>query len=142
MGRCYNSAVIDAPSDEVWQTIRDFHALEWASGVITDIEVVGERGGGEIGAQRVLNGAFHETLQSLDDEARTFTYSIDDGPGPVASDAVSNYVGRVRVFPITDSNRTFIEWESTYESDNDAAVGELCNPIYGALLQRLQEHFA
>ena len=34
----------------------------------------------KLSAKRVLNGAFHETLLALDDDARVIRYSIDDGP--------------------------------------------------------------
>lgn len=141
MGRCYNSVVIDAPVTDVWTALRDFHNLRWASGVVTKVETVGERKGDQIGARRILNDAFHETLLSLDDGARTLSYSIDDGPGPVAKDAVKNYVGSVSAKPITESDKTFVEWESTYDSPDDESVGELCNPIYRALLRALRTHF-
>ena len=142
MGKCYNSAVIDAPCEKVWQAIRDFHDLSWAQGVITKVDVEGDRKGDQIGAKRVLNDAFHETLLTLDGDQRTFSYSIDDGPEPISKDSVSNYIGAVRVLPITESDTTFIEWQSTYESPDDAAVGDFCNPIYVALLSALKQHFS
>lgn len=141
MGRCYNSAVIEAPCEKVWQAIRDFHDLGWAPGVVTRVDTQGDLKGDQIGAKRILNDAFHETLLTLDDDERTFSYSIDDGPEPVSKDSVSNYIGAVRVAPITDSDTTFIEWQSTYESPDDTAVGDFCNPIYVALLDALKQHF-
>ncbi len=142
MGRCYNSAVINAPSQTVWEKIGNIHDLAWAAGVVTKTAVVGDLKGDQIGAKRILNDVFHETLLSLDDEERAFSYRIDDGPGPVAKDAVKNYVGAVRVLPITENNTTFVEWQSTYESADDRAVGELCNPIYQAVLKALKNHFS
>lgn len=142
MGKCYNSAVINAPCDKVWKTIRNFHDLTWAPGVIAKVAAVGDLKGDQIGAKRVLNDAFHETLLSLDDHERTLSYSIDDGPGPVSKNAVRNYIGRVRVSPITENNAAFIEWQSTYDSAEAAAVGEFCNPIYQALLKALKQHFS
>ncbi|MHC4569002.1 MAG: SRPBCC family protein [Planctomycetota bacterium] len=142
MGRCYNSAVIGAPREKVWQAIRDFHDLGWAQGVITKVDIEGDRKGDQIGAKRILNDAFHETLLTLNDDERTFSYSIDDGPEPVSKDSVSNYIGAVRVLPITESDTTFIEWQSTYESPDDTAVGDFCNPIYVALLTALKQHFS
>ncbi len=142
MGRCYNSAVINAPCEAVWGTIRNFHDLAWATGVVTKTDVVGDLKGNQIGARRILNDVFHETLLTVDEQERAFTYRIDDGPGPVAKNAVKHYVGRVRVFPITENNTTFIEWQSTYDSADDVSVGELCNPMYQALLQALKKHFA
>ncbi|MCZ6451009.1 MAG: SRPBCC family protein, partial [Deltaproteobacteria bacterium] len=77
---CYNSVTVNAPVDKVWETLRRFHDFSWCPDVITKLEVVGDLGGTETGAKRILNGAFHETLLTLDDEKRTFSYSIDDGP--------------------------------------------------------------
>ncbi len=142
MGTCYNSVVVNAPCEKVWETIRKFHDLSWAATVVTHVEKVGECESDQVGAKRILNGAFHETLVSIDDKERTFMYRIDDGPGPVAKDAVKNYIGAARVLPITENDTTFVEWQSNYESPDDAAVGELCNPIYQALLNALKQHFS
>ena len=68
---CCNSAVVGAPLEKVWSTLRDFHDLSWAPNVITKLEKIGSAHGTQIGAKRVLNDAFHETLVALDDEAHT-----------------------------------------------------------------------
>ena len=141
MGRCYNSAVIAAPREQVWDRIKDFHDLSWAAGVISKVDRVGDKAGTEVGAVRVLNDAFHETLQALDADNFTFSYSIDDGPGPVASDAVNNHLGTVRLLPVTDGNSTFIEWVSQFDSDADQEVEAFCNPIYSALISVLKAGF-
>ncbi len=140
MGSCYNSITISAPADKVWATIRNFHELGWAAGVVDKLDAVGDVTGENVGAQRVLNDAFHETLRSLDEASRSFTYSIDDGPGPVAKDAIKNYVGSVKVFPITADDSTFVEWASSYDSSDSSAVGELCDPIYQALLGAMKKN--
>ena len=142
MGSCYNTSVINAPIASVWAKIRNFHNMDWAAGVITSVEVVGDLPGHVPGAGRVLNEAFHETLRSLSDEDYSLSYTIDDGPGPVSKDEVSDYLGEVRLIPITENDATLIEWKSSYESKADDAVGEFCNPIYRALLQALKSHFA
>lgn len=142
MGKCYNSVVVNAPVGEVWAAVRDFHRFDWAGGVIESVEQVGEISGTSIGARRLLNGVFHETLLTLSDLNYLMEYSIDDGPGPVAKDAVSNYVGRLQLYPVTGDDSTFVEWSSTYDALDSAAVGDFCNPIYRALLSKLQEYFA
>ena len=142
MGACYNSIVIKAPVEKVWETIRNFHDLSWAKGVVEKAEVVGELKGDQLGAKRVLNDAFHETLLELSDLDRTISYCIDHGPGPVAKDAVKNYVGKVRVFPVTADGGTFVEWTSSYDSPDSQAVGDFCNPIYQALLKSLKDHLS
>jgi hypothetical protein len=138
MGQCYNSTIVDSGIEGTWEVIRDFHELGWATGVVTKLEKVGDVDGDTPGARRILNDAFHETLRSIDDEAYTFSYSIDNGPGPVAADAVSNYLGTVSLHAVTDSGQTFVVWTSSYESDQNDAVAELCNPIYQALLSVLK----
>ncbi len=142
MGKCYNSVVIDAPCEKVWQTICNFHDLGWAAGVVTSVKVEGDLKGSQIGAKRILNDAFHETLLTLDEEGRTFSYSIDDGPDPLAKGTFVDYVGSVAVSPVTENDTTFVEWQSTYESANDIAIADFCNPIYVALLAAMKEHFA
>jgi hypothetical protein len=141
VGKCYNSVTLNASIGQAWDTIKDFHDMSWASDVITKVEKVGDAGGSTPGAKRILNDVFHETLLSIDEEQSIFTYSIDDGPGPVSKDSVQNYVGKVKVHPVTNDNTTFVEWTSTYESPDEQAVGDFCNPIYHALLSALKIHF-
>lgn len=141
MGKCYNSAVINGSIEKVWEMIKDFHKVSWGDKVVTKVDIVGSVPGIEVGAKRILNEAFHETLLSVDSKNFSFTYSIDDGPGPVSKDAVSNYVGKVSLYPITDSGKTFVEWVSTYESDSASSVADFCNPIYAGLLSSLKSKF-
>ncbi len=138
---CYNSAVIPAPVDKVWARLRDFHDMSWASGVIESCDAGNMLPGTQIGAKRVLNNAFHETLLALDDQNRIVRYSIDDGPEAVSSDNVSGYVGEVQVFPVTDGDQTFVLWTSSWE-DSGGGVAEFCDPIYKALLDALKKHFS
>ena len=142
MGQCYNSAVVAAEPDAVWRVLRNFHDVSWAKGVVEKIEVRGDKGTSEVGSQRVLNGAFVETLSELDDDAQRLRYTMDDGPGPLAKEAVESYIGTVQVRPVTATGESFVEWMSDYRSRDDAAVHEFCNPVYGALLQALVRHFA
>jgi len=138
---CYNTCVVAATADEVWAILRNFHDLSWAEPVIISLEVVGQQGSSTPGAGRVLNGAFHETLKSVDDENRTLTYSIDDGPDAVSKDNVQGYVGKVQVRPVTDSDEAFVEWSSSW-AESGGGVAEFCNPIYRALLDALKLHHA
>ena len=138
---CYNSCVVSKPVDKVWAALRRFHDMSWAPQVISSLEKVGDAAGDQIGAKRVLNGAFHETLHGLDDVGREVKYSIDDGPDAVSKNNVSGYVGLVRVSSVTDSDATFVEWSSSWQ-DSQGGVKEFCDPIYKALLDSLKQHFA
>jgi len=137
MGQTHQSTVIDAPVDTVWSAIRDFHNLLWAPNVITQLDVVGDHRGDQPGARRVLNGVFHETLHELDDETKSFSYSLDDAPSPISRDDVSNYVGRVTVQAAPEGG-TLVEWASQWERNDDAGY-EFCHPIYVALLADMKQ---
>jgi len=137
MGSCHNKIEIDSPINTVWKTICDFHDMSWAPEVITSLTKVGDKNGNEVGAKRVLNDAFHETLTEVDADAFTFSYSIDDGPGPVSNSVVNNYIGVVKLTETDDG--TLVEWSSSYESEKDDEVADFCNPIYSALLSALAE---
>ena len=135
---CYNSVTVGAPVDKVWETVRNFYDMSWGD---IQIEAVGDAGNTEVGAKRILNGAFHETLLTFDDEERTFSYRMDDGPDAVSKDNVQGYLGEVRVFPVTDDNSTFVLWTSRWDSSG-GGVQEFCDPIYQGLLAALKSHFA
>jgi hypothetical protein len=75
MGSCYNTSVVNAPIAAVWDKIRNFHKMDWAAGVITSVEPVGDVPGDEPGAGRVLNEAIHETLRTLNDDDYSLTPS-------------------------------------------------------------------
>jgi hypothetical protein len=136
MGKCYHKIEIAAPIATVWLTISDFHDMSWAQGVITSLVKVGQANGTELGAKRLLNDAIHETLVSLDNDQYTFSYSIDDGPGPIAKLAVGDYLGVVKLS--ANDAGTLVEWSSSFKSDNEIAVAEFCDPIYMALLSALK----
>jgi len=137
MGQTYQSIVIDQPADRVWNAISNFHDLTWAPNVVTGVEVVGETPGDQVGAVRVLNGVFRETLKEVDAESRTFSYSIDDGPSPISKDDVSNYVGKVEVQENSEGG-TLVEWSSSWEQ-NDEPAYEFCHGIYLALLDDMKK---
>ena len=137
MGKCYQKIEIESPISKVWDTISDFHDVSWAPDVVASVDKIGDKKGNEIGAGRILNGVFYETLTVLDSLNFTFSYSIDDGPGPVASGAVSDYVGTVK---LTESGSgCIVEWSSAFQSQNENEVADFCNPIYMALLNSLKE---
>ena len=140
MPSTYQSITVPAAADDVWATLRNFHDLSWAPDVIESCEAVGDAAATQVGAQRILNGAFEETLQSISDTDRTLQYSIDEGPSPVSSDEVSEYIGRIDVRPISLEGGTFVEWSSSWDAKTEEAV-DFCQTIYVSLLNALQAHY-
>ena len=141
MGKTYQTTIINAPADKVWEKIRDFHDLSWAPNVVTSCISVGDKKGDQIGARRILNDAFHETLVEFSELNKSFQYSIDDGPPPVTKEDVKDYYASVRLIAITDSGTCLIEWSSRWESKGNEAE-EFCHNIYLALFADLRKTFS
>ncbi len=139
MGKTFQSTTVNAPVDKVWETIRDFHDMSWTTSVITDCKPDGDLKGDQVGAKRVLNDSFHETLRELNDVNHIIRYSIDDAPPPVSE--TSGYLGFVRVHPVTDSNTSYVVWSSKWQG-KDEETAEFCSPIYVAMLGDLKKKFA
>ena len=141
MGKCVNSAVIPAPVDEVWKRIRNFHDMSWTPAIET-LERVGDARGDQVGAKRILNGAFHETLVGIDELERSFQYQITDGPSPLSKDELLYYHSEVKVLPVTDENASFVIWESRYESRDDTQIKQVCDAFYITFLAHLKAQYS
>ena len=141
MPSTYQSNIINAPIDKVWRAVSNFHDMSWAPNIISSVEMIGDVAGTEIGAKRILNSAFHETLIEIDTDNHRLRYSIDDGPEPVSPATVSNYIGEVRLTPVTMQDSTLIEWSSSWESNEVDAVS-FCHNIYVALMGDMAETFS
>lgn len=131
---------INAPITEVWSKLNNFHDFSWAPNVITGVEKVGDIDGNTVGAKRVLNGAFHETLVEINNDDYSLKYSIDDGPSPVSKNDVSNYFGTIKLTSSSDNTQTHVVWTSSWDSNSEDAV-EFCHGIYVALLNELAASF-
>ena len=140
MGKTYQTAVINATVSQVWNKIKNFHDMSWCSAVVEKCEAVGGKPGDQIGARRILNDAFHETLVELSELDKSFKYSIDDGPAPVSKSDVKDYIGAVRLIAITDNDTCLIEWSSSWEAPKDDAC-DFCHNIYVAVLNELKKAF-
>ena len=132
---------INAPISDVWAKLNNFHDFSWAPNVIASVDKVGNIDGGQVGAKRILNNAFHETLVEIDNNAYSLKYSIDDGPSPVSKNDVSNYFGVINLSASGDDAQTHVSWISSWESNSEDAV-EFCHGIYVALLNELAASFA
>jgi hypothetical protein len=104
--------VVNAPVDEVWQVIRNFHDMSWTK-AIESLEPVGDARSDQAGAKRILNGAFHETLLGINDLDHVLQYQITDGPSPVSPDDLKFYYGTVLVLPVTDGNASYVSSRPT-----------------------------
>jgi NADPH:quinone reductase-like Zn-dependent oxidoreductase len=142
--RVRRSAVIDAPVATVWALLRDFNAHDrWHPAVATS-RMEGSRPVDSVGgvrAFRLKDGAFlRERLIGLDDRARRLTYCILEAPL-----RLDGYVATLTATPVTDGDRTLLEWESRFDPPA-AEAGRLtrlvAEEIYEAGLAALQQRFA
>lgn len=138
------SAVVDAPVATVWALLRDFNGHDrWHPAVATS-RMEGSRPVDQVGgvrAFRLKDGAFlRERLIGLDDRARRLTYCILEAPL-----RLDGYVATLTATPVTDGDRTFVEWESRFDPP-EAEAGRLMRlvgeEIYEAGLTALQRRFA
>jgi len=120
MARAYASTILDAPIETVWAAIRDFNGLPSWHPAITRSEIEDGLDSDVVGCVRrfwLADGAMvRERLLSFDDRFTTFSYNFETPAFPV-----KNYVARVRLLPVTREDRTFAEWEASFdEAPEDA----------------------
>ena len=140
MPSVYNSIVVNAPIEVVWKRISDFHDFSWAPSIIKQCENVGSMEGTSVGAKRLLNGSFLDTLIAYSSLDHRITYSIDNAPPPISPENICNYVGDLHLLPITSEGKTFVEWSGRWESNETEAI-KFMNDIYIKLLEDLAAQF-
>jgi hypothetical protein len=133
MARVYVSSVVNVRSDRVWARLRDFNGLPNWHPAIAESRIEGGEPADKIGCVRdftLRNGdRIREKLLGLSDYEMFCTYSILESPM-----GVENYVATLRLTPVTDGDKTFLEWSA----DFDCAPGretELTNTIGAGVFQ-------
>jgi len=114
MVRVRRSAVIDAPIDRVWAVLRDFNSHSaWHPAVGPSTIERGEPSD-QVGCVRDFTlkdgNQIREQLLALSDRDHLSTYCILDATLPMR-----NYVATVQLKRVTDGDRTFWHWESTFD---------------------------
>jgi hypothetical protein len=144
MARAHASSVIDAPIEQVWRRIRDFNALaDWHPGIAKSA-IEGGKPSDQVGCVRVLtlqDGAIiREQLLEMSDLGHHYSYSILEGPLPVA-----NYRATLRLRRISDGNRTFADWSATFDPDPPEKQTEaedfVSNGVFQGGFDALKKHF-
>ncbi len=113
MPRAYYSTVFDQPADSVWRAIRAFGHYSWA-GTGVEAEMEDGKSGDAVGGIRRIGTAGQPIRQRLlahSDADRSYTYEFCD-PAPYP---VQDYRATLRVTPVTDGDRAFVEWWATFE---------------------------
>ena len=133
---------MDAPAEKVWPVIRRFDAAaDWLPFVKSSLI---EDGGDptRVGCVRVLtqtNGeVLREVLVALSDAKHFYSYTFVSSPVPVR-----NHRTTLRVLPITDGDRSYVEWLSRFEiaPEHETQLVELMNRNFLNDLRSLAERF-
>jgi hypothetical protein len=138
------STIVNAPVDAVWAVLRDFNGHDTWHPIVAESRIEDGRGGDMIGAVRNFKlrdgSALREQLLYLSDRDHAFSYCLYDTPIPLL-----NYVAHVLLKPVTDRNRTFWRWWSTFttppgrERELERMVGEDVYATGIAAVRRLVE---
>lgn len=107
------STVIDAPIERVWAVIRDFNSHDQWHGVVEASRIEGGERSDQVGCVRSFTlkdgHRIREQLLTLSDREHKSTYCIVEATVPL-----QRYVATVTLKPVTDGNRTFWHWESSF----------------------------
>ena len=138
------SSVIDAPVEKVWAHIRDYNGLPGWHPRMTESHIEDGRAATDIGCVRnfkVTSGAtIREELLAFSDDDYLTSYAIIETPQPI-----SNHSATLQLRRVTDGDRTYAEWTSTFDAPADQAeaiakgMGE--NVFQGGF-NALKAHFA
>ncbi len=107
------STIIDAPIDRVWAVLRDFNSHDRWHDVVDQSRIEGGEASSQVGCVRnfTLKDGNHirEQLLALSDTDYRSTYCIVEASVPL-----QRYVATVTLKPVTDGDRTFWHWESSF----------------------------
>ena len=143
MARVYVSSVINAPAARVWERVRDFNALPRWHPRIADSQIENGEPSDRVGCIRnfrLQNGdQLREQLLALSDYDMFCTYSILESPM-----ALENYVATLRLTPISDGDRCFIEWSAEFDCEPDVEpdlTGGIAGNVFQGGFDALKRHF-
>ena len=113
MQRVVRSTIIDAPIERVWAVLRDFNSHDQWHDAVEASRIEGGERSDQVGCVRNFTlrdgNRIREQLLTLSDTEHKSTYCIVEATVPL-----QRYVAAVTLKRVTDGNRTFWHWESTF----------------------------
>ncbi len=143
MASVYVSSVIGASSGAVWDRVRDFNGLPVWHPRIRDSRIEESLPADKIGCIRNFNlqsgDNLREQLLGLSDFDKFYTYTILESPMPL-----SDYVATLRLTPVTEGDRCFIEWSADFQCapENEAElVSNIGSNVFQGGFDALKRYF-
>lgn len=128
MARAYYSTVFERPAGVIWNVIRDFNNYAvWVNGGGAS-EIEDGKSGDTVGAVRSVlyqGSLIRQRLLAQSDVDRSQTYEFCGAPAL----PVSDYRATLRVTPVVDGDRAFVEWWATFDCEagrREELSGRLC----------------
>jgi ligand-binding SRPBCC domain-containing protein len=138
------STIVDAPPEAVWDVIRDFNGHDHWHPVVAESVIERTHPSDKIGCVRrfkLQDGSeLREQLLALSDLEQSFSYCLLDTPIPMF-----NYVAHVKLFPVTDGNRTFWHWESRFTTrpeDSERIAKMVAEDVYQSGFNAIKQYLA
>ena len=132
MVKVYQSTVLNAPADRVWRDLRDFNGLANWHPLIVLSRIEKDHPADKVGCVRnfqLKDGSrIREKLLSLSDYDYTCTSAILDSPMDLR-----DHFATLRLFPVTEGNRCFIEWSAEFDCPPEKA-GELTETVGNGMI--------
>jgi Polyketide cyclase / dehydrase and lipid transport len=126
---------ISATADQVWALMGGFDSLpDWLPFIVKS--ELGE--GGRLRFLETGDGdAIVERLQTFDDKARTYTYSIEEGPFPV-----TDYLAKVEVRD-AGGQKAQVTWSGSFTGNGitEAEATAIFDGVYKGGLEALKANF-
>lgn len=140
----FETTVIDAPIDKVWEVVRGFQNLVNWHPAIAKIEIENGLDPNTIGCIRnfyLQDGEnIRETLLAYSELDYTFSYDmLTTGLG------LFDYISTMELRPITDGNRTYIQWSADFTTDEGKEKEKadmVGNGVFQGGFAALKEHFS
>lgn len=138
------STVIEAPLADVWRILRDFNSHRHWHPAVADSLIEEGKQADQVGAIRrfhlVDGGELREQLLCLSDARQRLIYCILDAPLPLYG-----YVATIQLKAITDGDKTFWAWYSTFDPppvQAEELAALVAERIYEAGFAALKREFA
>ena len=113
--RVVRSTIVDAPIERVWAVLREFNSHDQWHDVVDASRIEGGESGTQVGCVRSFTlkdvNRIREQLLTLSDREQKSTYCIVEASVPL-----QRHVASVTLKPVTDGDRTFWHWESTFDT--------------------------